>query len=381
MASELRAVHVVPNIADEASGHATSVVRLCQALIGAGETVRLAVLDFGPHSRPAFVDAFPVGRGPRRLGCSPAMRRWLASTARSGRADVIHNHSLWMMPNVYPGWAARTTKSRLVISPRGTLSERALRVSAHVKRIFWPLVQRPALIGAACFHATCESEVADIRRAGFRQPVCVIPNGIDVPPLERPSPGETRYLLFLGRIHPIKGIDLLLHAWHAVASRFPQWQLIVAGPDNRGYLPRMQSLATALKLPRVFFCGPLYGEAKLRTYREAELFVLPSHSENFGMTVVEALAAGTPAIVSRGAPWRGLEEHRAGWWIERGVDPLIASLEEALSQPPEALRARGSRGRDWMLRDFDWDRVGTMMDRTYRWLISGGEAPAWIRLD
>jgi len=381
MTSHVRTVHVVPNIADEASGHAVSVVRLCQALADAGEAVRLAVLDLGPSpSKLAFVEAFPLGRGPRRLGFSPAMRRWLCAAARSGEADLIHSHSLWMMPTVYPGWAARAGKRHLVVSPRGTLSAQALRVSAHVKRVFWPLVQRPALARAACFHATCETEYEDIRRAGFRQPVCIIPNGIDVPKLERPSAGARRTLLFLGRIHPIKGIDTLLHAWRRVASRFPEWDLVVAGPDNRGYLERMEALAAGLELSRVEFCGPLFGEEKLRAYRAAELFVLPSHSENFGMTVVEALAAGTPAIVTRGAPWQGLERHGAGWWIDDGVDPLAAALSVAMAESRDALRARGVRGRDWMLRDFAWTRVGSMMDRTYRWLLEGGTAPPWVRM-
>jgi glycosyltransferase involved in cell wall biosynthesis len=136
-----------------------------------------------------------------------------------------------------------------------------------------------------------------------------------------------------------------------------------------------------LKLQRIEFCGPLYGEGKLGAYREAELFVLPTQSENFGMTVAEALAAGTPAIVTRAAPWAGLEEHGAGWWIEIGVDPLVACLEDALSRPRDELAARGVRGREWMRRDFSWERVGAMMDQTYRWLLSGGDAPAWVRLD
>ena len=380
--SQVRAVHVVPNIAEEASGHSYSVVRLCQTLIELGEAIRLAVLDVGPHSsRPPFVEAFPLGFGPRRLGFSPKMRRWLSAAASSGQVDIIHSHSLWMMPAVYPGWATRATKSHLVISPRGTLSKWALSVSAQIKRIFWPLVQRPALRHATCFHATCESEFEDIRRAGFAQPVCIIPNGIDVPKLEKRAPDGRRKLLFLGRIHPIKGVDLLLHAWRAVGPRFPDWELLVAGPDDRGYLPRMKALAAELNLQRVAFCGPLYGEEKLRAYREAELYVLPTHSENFGMTVVEALAAGTPAIVTRGAPWSGLEQHGAGWWIEIGVDPLVACLDDALSKRQEELIYRGISGREWMLREFAWERVGAMMDQTYRWLLGDGEVASWIRLD
>ena len=380
--SPIRAVHVVPSIAEEASGPSYSVVRLCQALIDVGESVRLVALDRAPLvSKPPFLDVFPLGYGPHRLGFSPGMRRWLRATALSGHVDIIHDHSLWMMPNVYAGWATRRTKCRLVVSPRGTLSEWALGRSARVKRVFWSLLQGPALRHVACFHATADTELEDIRRAGFLQPVSIIPNGVDVPAPEPKLSGGRRRLLFLGRIHPKKGVDLLLLAWRAVSQRFPDWDLYIAGPDNGGYPPRMQTLAAELKLQRIEFCGSVYGEEKLRAYREADLFVLPTHSENFGMTVAEALAAGTPAIVTRGAPWGRLEEHGAGWWIEIGVDPLVACLEEALSRPRNELAARGIRGREWVRQEFSWGRVGAMMDQTYQWLLSGGDAPAWVRLD
>lgn len=380
--SQIHAVHVVPSIAEEASGPSYSVVRLCQALIDAGDAIQLAALDWAPLvSKPPFLHVFPLGRGPRRLGFSPRMRRWLCAAALSGKVDIIHNHSLWMMPNVYGGWATRRTGCQLVVSPRGTLSAWARGRSARVKRVFWSLLQGPALRQAACFHATAEREFEDIRRAGFCQPVCIIPNGVDVSAFKAKSSGGRRQLLFLGRIHPVKGVDLLLHAWHAVSQRFPDWDLRIAGPDNLGYLPRMKAVAAELKLQRIEFCGPLYGEAKLRAYSESELFVLPTHSENFGMTVAEALATGTPAVVTRGAPWAGLKEHRAGWWIEIGVDPLVACLEDALSEPRDELAARGVRGREWMRQEFSWERVGAMMDQTYRWLVSGGSAPAWVRLD
>src|SRR5439155_5967110 len=139
-----------------------------------------------------------------------------------------------------------------------------------------------------------------------------------------------------------------------------EWELHVVGPEEGGYRARMQGLAAELRLQRVEFPGPLYGEDKLRAYRRASVFVLPTYSENFGMTVAEALAAGTPAIVTRGAPWAGLKEHGAGWWIEIGADPLVACLEDALSKPRDELVAQGVRGREWMQQEFSWERVGAM---------------------
>ncbi|MBK8742087.1 MAG: glycosyltransferase [Betaproteobacteria bacterium] len=378
----MRVIHIIPSISEEASGPSYSVTRLCASLAAAGADVRLAVLESARMSvQPGFVKSFSLGWGPRRLGVSPKMRRWLEHEAASGRTDIIHNHGLWMMPNVYSGRVRRSGNCRLVVSPRGTLSRWAFARNRFQKEIFWRLLQRPAVAGATCFHATAESEVEDIRRLGFKQPVCILPNGIDLPPLAKRSDRGQRRLLFLGRIHPVKGVDILLRAWKAVEHRFPEWDLHVAGPDNRGYLPEMQSLATQLRLERIVFRGPLYGDEKWRAYQEASLFVLPTHSENFGITVAEALAAGTPAIVTHGAPWAGLVQHGAGWWIEIGVDPLVECFEHALSTSSQQLTEMGRVGYDWMKRDFSWEHIGTKLLATYQWLLEGGEPPPWVRVN
>ena len=373
-------IHVVPSIAEEASGPSYSVTRLCAELAAQRQEVTLAALDW-EHvvSPPAFLKTFPLGIGPRRLGRSPAMRRWLVSEAEKGAVDLIHNHSLWMMPNVYPGWASRRSGAPLIVSPRGALSEWAFASGSKIKKAFWPLLQKPALRATACFHATADSEYEDIRRMGFEQPIAIIPNGVDIPAPKQANNSEMRTLLFLGRIHPTKGVDSLLEAWRVVSPRFPEWQLRIAGPDNGGYLMRMQGLATKLKLARVEFSGPMYGEAKWQVYQGAELFVLPTHSENFGMTVAEALAAGTPTIVSKGAPWSGLVSEGAGWWMDHGLDALIACLEEALAQPREALAAMGEAGRDWMRRDFSWTEIAYKTSETYRWILRGGCKPDWVK--
>jgi glycosyltransferase involved in cell wall biosynthesis len=289
-----------------------------------------------------------------------------------------------MMPNVYPGQAARRHRLPLVVSPRGTLSAWAFSSGSRIKRLFWPALQRPALAATSCFHATAQSEYEDIRRMGFPQPVAIIPNGIDIPGLPAKVVRPHRTLLFLGRIHPIKGLDMLLPAWRAVQDRFPDWQLRIVGPDNGGYLSQMQRMVVDLRLKRIEFCGALYGEQKWTAYRQADLFVLPTYSENFGMAVAEALASGTPAIVSKGAPWPGLVRQGAGWWVDIGMDPLVACLENALARPATELAKMGSRGRTWMETEYSWRQVGLQMATTYRWILGEQEAdskPAWIMLD
>jgi glycosyltransferase involved in cell wall biosynthesis len=308
------------------------------------------------------------------------MRRWLFDEARAGRVTLLHNHSLWMMPNVYPGAVARKYDIPLVVAPRGTFSAYAFASGSIAKRAFWPLLQRPALAAVTCFHATGQAECADVRRMGYRQPVAVIPNGIDVPPYAQVADNRIRTLLYVGRLHPEKGIEYLLHAWAAVFPRFPDWQLRLVGPDIGSYSAKLKTLSEKLNLRRVLFAGPLYGTEKQQAYRDAELLALPSPSENFGVAVAEALAAGRPVITTTGTPWQALIREQAGWWVEVGVDPLVGALTDALGQSPSVLAQRGQRGREWMTREFSWQSVGLRMEQCYRWIVNGGHPPSFVAL-
>jgi glycosyltransferase involved in cell wall biosynthesis len=131
----------------------------------------------------------------------------------------------------------------------------------------------------------------------------------------------------------------------------------------------------------VTFEGPSYGPDKFVAYRQADLYVLPSHSENFGMTVAEALACGTPAIVSQGAPWQGLEKNHAGWWPAIGSEPLLAALRVAMAKPQSELDAMGEAGRLWMQRDFSWAHIGHTMQATYSWLLGRADQPSCVITD
>jgi glycosyltransferase involved in cell wall biosynthesis len=316
----------------------------------------------------------------RRLRSSQGLSRALRDVALT--ADVIHNHGLWLTPNVRAAEVATSGLTPLVISPRGMLAPAALSFSRLKKRVFWALLQGPAIRDAACIHATSEREYEEVRGFGLTNPVAIIPNGIDPPdPPAQPTAmlRAERVVLSLGRIHPIKGLGGLLHAWSRVEARHPGWRLKIVGSAEAGHDNELRALATTLGLTRVSIEGPIHGEAKTTAYREAEIFVLPTLNENFGLTVAEALAAGTPAISTKGAPWGGLEREGCGWWIDHGVEPLAATLAHAMALPREILRAMGDKGREWMAREFSWDRVAHDMVDVYRWLARNAEPPAAIR--
>lgn len=365
----MRVLQVVPYVGNEASGPTYSVVRLAQSLSNLGEDVLLMTVKDGqlPNQERFQHRVYTKAKVPGALWRSPALLNNLRKEAL--QSDLIHSHGMWVMPSVYPGWVANKIDIPLIVSPRGSLSNWAMGNGSPMKRLFWPLVQRPAWKATTCFHATAESEYQDIRRMGFRQPVAIIPNGVDIPKCPPKKPGRIRTLLFLGRIYRVKGLDMLLPAWGLIQNRYPDWQLKVIGPDNDGYLPQMQQLAAELGLKRIYFTDAIFGQAKWQVYRDADLYVLPTYSENFGVTVAEALASGIPAIVTQGAPWAGLMKHRAGWWVETSVDALAESLEDALSRSRSELDAMGMRGREWMAADFGWQALTKRMSDVYYWIL------------
>ncbi|HEY3911731.1 MAG TPA: glycosyltransferase [Stellaceae bacterium] len=392
MTGRLRAVHVIAGLDPVYGGPSYSVPRLCQALAAAGaETTLLSVAREKGGQRDGPCNGYrdrrfawdyariPILRGLRRSrGLSDALRDLALP------ANVIHDHGLWLLPNVAAGRAAARSSTPLVVSPRGMLAPAALAFSPMKKRAFWALLQGPAIRRAACLHATSEQEYEEIRGFGLTHPVAIIPNGIDLPGLPtRPmtGPATERVVLALGRIHPKKGLVGLVHAWSKVEAGFPGWRLRVVGPPEVGHDDELRALAMRLNLARVSIEGPIYGDAKTAVYRDAGLFVLPTLNENFGLTVAEALAAGVPAISTKGAPWSGLENERCGWWIDHGIEPLATALAQAMALPREALKAMGTKGREWMLRDFSWDRVAHDMLGVYRWLSRGAEPQRTIRFD
>jgi glycosyltransferase involved in cell wall biosynthesis len=365
------------------------VPRLCEALAAAGaETTVFSVATGEGGQRDAqdkgYRDrrfAWDYARIPvlRRLRSSQGLLHALRDAALT--ADVIHNHGLWLMPNV---WAAQVASGRtpLVVSPRGMLAPAALAFSRVKKRAFWALLQGPAIGRAACIHATSEQECEEIRGFGLGKTVAVVPNGIDVPGLPAPpaaGPPDERVVLSLGRIHPKKGLARLVHAWSKVEAGHPGWRLKIVGPPEAAHDTQLRALATALGLTRVSVEGPIYGDAKTAAYREADVFVLPTLNENFGLTVAEALAAGTPVISTKGAPWSGLESEGCGWWIDHGVEPLAVALARAMALPGGVLKDMGAKGREWMVRDFSWDRVARDMLDVYLWLARGAQPPPTVR--
>ncbi len=386
----MKIIQIVPSISSESSGPSYSVPGLCEGVSLAGCKVSLQFLDAVPPQLKVVsyeVVAYPRREmGMRNLGRSPAMLAGLMDVART--ADILHNNSLWMMPNVYPSWVVRSLRRRnvnprlkLVMSPRGTLARWSLAKGKWKKRIFGALFQYPALRLTDMFHATSEKEYEEIRAQGYKQPVAIVPIGMDVPEVEsrvKEDVGSVRKVVFFGRLHKVKGVDRLVRAWGEVAQE--GWELVIAGPDC-GMLEELKGIVAERHVPRVSFVGEINGHAKYEFLAGADVYVLPSDTENFGVTVAEALASGTPVIASRGTPWQGLEQERCGRWVPIGVEPLAAALKEMMAMSDEERAAMGARGREWIRRDFSWKSIGAQMKAAYEWLLGIATRPSCVCLE
>ena len=363
----MRIVHVTSGLVRKSAGVREVVLALARAQRASGLDAAVLGLEHPdwPAERQDW-DGIPTRvvpvLGPRRLGYAPLMAAALQEMA----PDVVHLHGLWM----YPGCSVlrwhRATGRPDVISTHGMLSDVALSYSRLRKKVVSLWFQDAVFAGAAALHATSEGEAVEIRAYGLRAPVCSVPNGIAE--IARPA-GSTeagRTILSLGRIHRKKALDHLILAWRALERDFPDWSVLIVGPDEGGEADRLRALIGEAGVQRVTIRGPVYGAEKIELMAKAGLFALPTHSENFAITVAESLMLEVPVVSSQGAPWSGLESEGCGRWVPIGANYLSDALRQMMSLSDKERREMGARGRAWMLRDFSWSSVVESLRRCYQ---------------
>ena len=379
----------VASLHPEHGGPAQSVPGLGVALARAGMGVDLVALHYGNTRKPPLTPS-PEWVTTSYVNCdSPLFRRahWtprfgsvLQARCRAAGTQILHDNGVWLPTNHTAAGVAHRLSLPLIISPRGMLTVWALQHKAWKKRLALALYQRRDLEQAQVLHATAATEAADFRAIGLRQPIAVIPNGIQLPEQHRGQrtgaalpPGARRTLLFVSRLHPKKGLLDLVQAWAAV--RRADWRVVIAGGDEQNHRAQVAAAIRDRRLENDFtFTGEVQGDAKWELYNGADVFVLPSHSENFGIVVAEALACGLPVITTHGTPWEALPAHRCGWWVANDPAALAAALREAMVLDDEARRAMGARGRALVEQKFGWPGVAEQMLAVYQWMLGRGPA-------
>lgn len=375
-----RVAHVTPSLSRLAGGPFVSVRRLAQCLSEGG--LQVDVLGTEDACTKADLPLWhPIDPlvFPRSFPYSFGYARGLRAALHAAEPDIVHSHGIWMYSSLAAlSWSQKLGKPR-VISPRGMLEPWALQHHAWKKRPIWWAWERHNLRTATVLHATAVEEAENLRALGLKNPIAVIANGVDLPAETAAGSGDgVRTALFLSRIHPKKGLLNLVAAWAALNPR--GWRMVVAGPSECNHENEVKDAVHAAGLERQFFFpGPVYGEAKQKLYRQADLFVLPSFSENFGIVVAEALASGVPVVTTRGTPWQEIEKFRCGWWIETGVDSLAGALRRAMGLSGPELREMGMRGRRLVEENYAWPGIAKTMLAVYAWILGQGDRPECVR--
>lgn len=333
-------------------GPAYSVSRMAVALAEQGVTVGLWAPDQSAGRSPLLAGE---GRVRKLSGTLPQ------AFAAFGDPQVVHDNGIWLRHNHRLATFFAQRGVPRVVSTRGMLEPWAMTHKSIRKRIAWRAYQRRDLTNASAHHATSEVEAGNIARLGLGVPVSVIPNGVDIPDVVYAEVGTSqvatsdmrRVALFLGRIYPVKGLPMLVEAWSRV--RPEGWRLVIAGPDEAGHQAHVQAAIDAAGLAEVIaFAGLLDGAGKQAAFRQAELFILPTHSESFGMSVAEALAHAVPVVTTTAAPWSSIVDAECGWWVAPTADGLSGALRDATSRSEGVLASMGQRGRKLAVSRYDW---------------------------
>jgi glycosyltransferase involved in cell wall biosynthesis len=375
-------VHTIARIALADGGPSRTVVALCRSLAKEGARVELLAGDVDGSEMGVPVHVSGTIRRWGRAQPQPArFARLLEERLAVSRPVVIHDHGIWLASNHKVATVARRARVPRIVSPRGMLSEWALAYRGWKKRIAWRSFQHRDLRSADALHATSELEAEEIRAAGVGVPIAIVPNGVDLPPFPGPRQSGSerpRRFLFLSRIHPKKGLENLIEAWGQV--RPEGWELVIAGPDENGHRAQIERRAGKLGPgAEVRFFDPVPDGEKWDLYDSADVFVLPTLSENFGVVVAEALASAVPVITTRAAPWAVLSERGCGWWAEVGVEPLARAIREAAAISDAERREMGVRGRRVVEERFAWPAIARQMLFVYRWLAGEAGEPDCIR--
>lgn len=389
----LRPVFAVGGLYSTANGVAWIMRDLAAALGRKGAPVTVCAAECNGRvsvgkifEQPSRWVAAP-GRWLGGLSFAPALKPLLEQEIAG--SDLVHNHSLWMLPTSYASQIAERLKKPIVISTHGALESWALGNSRLKKMLVGRLFQNRDFRSAACIHVNTTTEASSVRAYGLEQPIAVIPNGVDDVFLrtdgERrrfenmfPGVGRRRVVLFMGRVHKKKGLQLLLPAWARLVSKFPDWTLVVAGP-NRGFESEARRLRLELSIENsVILTGNLQGDAKLSALNAAELFVLPSFSEGFSMAVLEAMAAGVPVLLTSGCNFPEAVEKNAAVSVEPTIGDVEAGLRQLLSLSDGERRVMGLAAQKLIASGYTWDIIAERMIELYAWLTVRGPRPAFV---
>lgn len=362
----MKVIHYIPSI-DRSSGGTTAYMQLLADKLG-----RLVELHVVSHEsdNPVMLNNCRIHYISRFFPGN--MKREWQALIEEIKPDVVHINCCWMPGCAFAQKWAQQIGVKVVLSPHGMLEPW---IMAHH---YWTrklpallLYQKRAVVWADRLHATAESEKQNLIKLGYNNRISVIANGIDVDKVDmKRSWRRNREILFLSRVHVKKGINFLIEAVAALKNELDGYCVKIAGEGEESYVNELQQFAARLGVEdMVKFIGGVYGDSKWELFRLADMFVLPTHSENFGIVVAEALACGTPVITTKGTPWQELETNGCGWWTEIGTEALIAAFRKFLALSDGEIERMGRNGRKLVEDKYSSRKMAEDMVRMYNEIL------------
>jgi len=372
----MKVLHVIPSVSERSGGPATAIVPMCRALMQQGTEVLLVSTTDGLSEEPGKIEYKGVQAilFPPQLGASFKYSRPLATWLRSNikNFDLAHIHAVFNHSSISASQACRKAGVPYIIRPLGTLDPWSMTQKSLRKRLFWQLSGKAMLHQAAALHYTSEVEKLSTERHLGLNHGKVISLGIDAP--NSNSNGRMfsePYVLVLSRLHPKKALDVLIDAFQSInrVEKFARWRLVIAGDGPPDYVAKLKAQVSGTD--QITFTGWLDDEKKHAVLGGASLLALPSHQENFGLCVMEALSHSVPVLVSPNVNLATeIVSANAGWISAIDKDALAARMAEALSDEDELMK-RGRAGKQ-LSQKYSWENAATGLINLYREILNGG---------
>lgn len=312
----------------------------------------------------------------------PALGRFV--TNELPRFDLVHIHGLWRYPQWVASRRAQSLKIPYILSPHGMCEPFELARKAWKKQLFFNLVEKRTFQGAAAIHAITEAERGHCTQLEADKKIEVIPHGVEIqaalpaalidfylPPAIAAIPPQAPVVLFMGRLHPKKGLDLLIPAFAQVLQQHPSAYLVLAGPDATGYQANLVQLAKSFQIQeRILFTGMLVGQQKQAMLQRADVFTLPSYSEGFSVAILEALAAAKPVVISKYCYFDEVTSVGCGQVVDTDISQLAQALNHLLALDAPARANLGQRGQQLIEHKYTWSIAAKKMMGLYQSVLA-----------
>lgn len=393
----MKLISVIENIADEYGGPANSLPNMLEALRKKlGITSVIYSVSSGMDEKNLFIERFNIPWfnckpiGPSKIKFSSELRIRLNSEL--GNGDIIFSNNLWNYPAFLSAFTARNKRLPHIVSIRGSLYPWSLSQGKLRKKIAWFLFQKKSLQSASLVHVTCADEYHSVRELGIASPIAIVPHGInyddyqDLPQKQACSEHlnlckDKKYVLFMSRLHKKKGLDLLLDVWVEMVKEFPNWCLLVVGPDYSNYTQKINAIVSENKIPnniKVF--GMLTGYDKQAVLGVSDIFTLPSYTENFGVVIGEAMAAGLPTITTTGVPWSEINSWNCGQQIELSYENLFNSMKSIMGQDEKSLKIMSNNAKSLIKNNYSWSAQAEKFGQALNYVAFSKPAPGVVFL-